>query len=133
VGRVLLRGGEGGADGRLDLGAGAAAGVGEAEAGEAVEGGGVAGAVLGLAEDGLGPGEAEPGEVAVDRRLVLGAAAGGVDVLDAEEEAAGLLAGELGGGQGREGVAEVERAGRRRGEAGAQGQSRLRRRSSRAW
>ena len=88
VGGVLLRGGEGGAN--ADLGAGAAAGIGEAEAGEAVEGPGVAGEVVGLAEDGLGPGEAEPGEVGDDRGLVLGAAAGGVDVLDAEEEACRL-------------------------------------------
>jgi hypothetical protein len=135
---VLLRRGEGGAD----LGAGAAAGVGEAEGGEPGEGSGVAGEVVGLAQDRLGPGEAEPGEVLVDGGLVGGAAASAVDVLDAEEEGAALGSREVPGGQRREGVAEVERAGRRGGEAGAQGRSRRRsrrqsrrwrRRSSRAW
>ncbi len=114
--RVLLGCRESG----TDIGARAAAGVGEAEGGQAGEGGGVAVEVVGLAEDGLGPDEAEPGEVGVDGGLVLGAGAGGVDVLDAEEAGALLHVRDIPGGQRREGVAEVERAGRRRGEAGAQ-------------
>ena len=71
-GGALLRRRERGAD----VGAGAAAGIGEAERGQPVERGGVARQVLGLAQDRLGPGEAEPGEVVADRRLVLRAAAG---------------------------------------------------------
>ena len=59
---------------------------------------GVAGEVVGLAEDGLGPGEAEPGEVGEDGGLVGGAAAGGVDVLDAEEEGAAVGLREIPGG-----------------------------------
>ena len=86
---AFLGGGHRGAD----VGAGAAAGVDEVCLGEAVEGGVVAGRDGGLAQDGFGPGEAEPGEVLVDGRLVFRAAPGGVKVFYSQEKlAAGLPA-----------------------------------------
>ena len=78
----------GAARARADVGAGAAAGIGDAERRSVGERGGVARLVLGLPQHRLRPGEAEPGQVVVDGGLVLGAAAGGVDVFDAEEEGA---------------------------------------------
>ena len=53
-------------------------------------------------------------QVVVDRGLILGSAAGLVDILDPEQEAVAAC----GGGQGSEGVAEMQGAGRRRGETG---------------
>ena len=79
---AFLRGGHRGAD----VGAGAAAGIDEAGLGEAVEGGVVAGRDGRLAQDRFGPGEAEPGEVVVDGRLVFRAAPGGVKVFDSQEK-----------------------------------------------
>src|SRR5699024_10622336 len=92
----------------------------EAARGEALEGRGVAWQVLRLAQHRLGPGEAEPGEIAEDRRLEGRTAARPGDVLDAEHEAPAPRRGESGGGQRRGGVAEVQEPGRRGREAGAQ-------------
>ena len=92
---------------RADVGAAAAAGVGEAHGREAPDGVGVERQALGLAEHRPGPGEAEPGQVLLDQGLPFGAGAGRVDVLDAQEEApepAALPRGERGVR-----VAEVER------------------------
>ena len=108
-----------GAEGGPDVGAGAAAGVGEG--GKSSERNGIAGYVLGLAQHRLGPGEAEPGEVLEDARLVFGAGAGGVKVFDSQEKLAAGGLGQIPGGQGREGVAEMQPPGRRGGEAGYHG------------
>jgi hypothetical protein len=46
--------------------------------------------MFGLPPDRRRPGQTEPGQVFENRRLEFGAAADGVDVLDAQDEAAAL-------------------------------------------
>lgn len=112
-----------GGGGRVrDVGAGAEAWVEQAGLGEVVEGSAVFGEVLGLGADAVVPVEAEPGQVVDQGGGVFGAAAGGVDVLDAEEEAAFGLAGLGPGEEGGVGAAEVERAGRAGGESRGDGE-----------
>ena len=114
---ALLRRGEGGAN----LGPGASAGVGEPDRRQPVECGGVAAQMLGLAQHRLGPAEAEPGKILEDRRLVLRAGAAAVDVLDAKKEIAGLDDRQIPGGQGGEGMPEMQAPCWRGCEARAQG------------
>ena len=64
-----------------------------------------------LAQDRLFPRQAQPGEVFVDRRLVLWSAAGGVDILDAQDEATARRLRRVIGHQRRKGVAEMKQAG----------------------
>ena len=101
--------------------AGAEAAIGEAAGGQAVEGALVVGQVVGLAEDGSLPLEAQPGEVLDEAGLELGAAAGGVDILDAHDEAAASLARGLMGGERGIGVPPVQAAGGRGGKASGEG------------
>ena len=63
------------------------------------------------------PAQAEPGEVVIDRLLELGAAAGRVDVLDAQQEAPAGRGRKLRVEQRRVGVAEMKAAVRARREA----------------
>ena len=72
--------------------------------------------MLGLDADFAVPVEAEPGEVLEDGGVERGAAAGGVDVLDTEEEAPAGRARAARGEEGGVGVAEMEEAGGARGE-----------------
>ena len=106
------------ADGFGDLAAGAEAAIEQATRREAVKGGLIVRQMLGLAPDRLLPGEAKPGQVLQDRRLIGRPATGGVDILDAQDEAAAGLAGGLVGGEGREGVPAVQMARGGGGEAG---------------
>ena len=100
-----------------DLGAAEEGRIDQPHAGQLRQCGGVVVHVLGLAAHGRLPCQAEPAQVVVYRRLVFRPAAGAVDVLDAQQEAApgGAAAVEI--GQRREGVAEMQRAVRRRREA----------------
>ena len=84
---------------------------------ELVEASRVFGDVLRLPPHRFLPGEAEPGEVVIDRLLELGPAAGRVDVLDAHEEAPAGPARKLRVEQRRVGVPEMEAAVRARREA----------------
>ena len=92
-------------DGVQHLAPGTEAAVEQALAAETGEGGVVVGHVLGLAAHRCGPSEAEPGQVLMDRRLEGWAAAGSVDVLDAQQEPATGCAGGVEGAEGRVGVA----------------------------
>ena len=83
---------------------------------QAGHGGGVVAHMIGLAADRLLPGKAEPGKIAVDGLLIFWPAASRVDVLDAEEKASASTAAQLEVDEGRQGVAEVKLAIRRRGE-----------------
>ena len=73
--------------------------------------------MLRLAADRFLPRQPEPGEVREDRRLVFRAAAGRVDVLDAQQEAPVCGAAGRVTGERRKGVAEVQFAVRRGREA----------------
>ena len=74
--------------------------------------------MLGLPAHRLFPGQAQPGEVVENRRLVFRAAACRVDVFEAQQEPpSGLLRRRI-GGQGRKGVPAMQAARRRRGETG---------------
>ena len=75
-----------------------------------VEGGALALPVL------LVPTHAEPGQILADRPLEVGARALAVGVVEAEDEAARLLAGEEPVDHGRARVAQMEQPGRARGE-----------------
>lgn len=101
-----------------DVGAGAGAGIQHAEGGEAVEGFAVVREMSGLVTNRGFPFEAEPAEVILESGRVFGAAAGRVDVLDAEEETTADRFRTAPGDQGGVGAAEVEQACRARGEAG---------------
>ena len=105
----------------LDVGAGAEAGVEQAACVQPVQHGAVFREVLGLDADVSVPVQAEPGEVFHDGHGEFGAAAGAVDILDAEEETAAGVAGPAPGGQRGVGVAEVQVAGGAGGEAGGDG------------
>jgi hypothetical protein len=73
--------------------------------------------MVGLAPHRRFPAQAEPGEVVEQGGLELRPAAGDVDVLHAQEEAAAGLGGERAVGHGGIGVAEMEVAVRRGREA----------------
>ena len=107
---VAMGGGERGGD----IGAGAEAWVDQLCVTQAVERGVVGGDARGLDERGRIGGEAEPGEVLEDAVDERGAAARGVEILDAQEPALAVRAAE----GGAVGVAEVEAARWGRGEAG---------------
>ena len=77
----------------------------------------VVGDVLRLAAHRLLPGKPQPAELVADRRFVFRPAAGGIGVLDPEQEAPAGRLGEIEVGQCRQGMAEMERAGGRGGEA----------------
>lgn len=81
----------------------------------------VVGHVLGLTADGPFPAQTQPGEILQDRRLVFGAAAGAVDVLDTQNEPAARGPGRLPGGQGGKGVPAMEPARGGGGEPGGEG------------
>ncbi|MNE12638.1 hypothetical protein D3C80_1054430 [compost metagenome] len=81
---------------------------------------GVVGQVIRLAAHRRLPVETEPGEVLKNGRLELRLAAGRVDVLDTQDEAPAHVARRRPGGQGRKGVALVQAAGGRGGEAGGE-------------
>ncbi len=76
--------------------------------------------MLRLAQHRLLPGDAEPAQIVEDRRYVLLAAAGDVDVLDAHEEAAAEPLCHVKAGEGRQRVPEVQRAVGARGRNGGQ-------------
>ena len=69
----------------------------------------------------LFPVKAQPAQVLIDAVLIFGAAAGGVDVLDAQDETACGVFGGLIGRQRREGVPLVQASGRRGRKAGDEG------------
>jgi hypothetical protein len=70
--------------------------------------------MVGLAADRRFPGYAQPGQVFENGRLEFGAAAGGVDVFDTQDEAVARAC----RGQRRIGVAAMQIAARRRRKAG---------------
>jgi hypothetical protein len=72
--------------------------------------------MLGLPPDRRRPRQAQPGQVFENGRLEFGAAAGGIDVLDAQDEAAASC--RVRSRQRREGVAAMQIAAGRRREAG---------------
>ncbi len=111
-------GGVGGGGGRGDVGAGAEAGIDQVAGGKGGKGGAVGGHLGGLVKGRTVPIEAEPVQVVFDRLGVLRAAAGGVDVFDAQQEGAVGRAGRLPGEQGGANVAEMQGAGGAGGEAG---------------
>ena len=102
---------------RLDLGAREEGGIDEAAGFEVFEHRPIFGNMVGLAAHRLLPVQPEPAQVFVDLCLVFGPAAGGIDILDAEQEAAAGLAGHVVVQHRRERVAEMELAVRARGEA----------------
>jgi hypothetical protein len=105
-----------GAGGFGDIAAGAGAGENQAGGVEAGEGGTVEREALALGEDGAVPVEAEPAEVFLKSGDEFGAAAGGVEVVVAEEERAAGGAGALVGDPESARVTEVEVAGGGRGQ-----------------
>jgi hypothetical protein len=72
--------------------------------------------MVGLATDRRFPAQTQPGQVFGDGRLEFGAAAGGVDIFDAQDEPAAL--GRARRGQRRKGMAAMQEAAGRRREAG---------------
>jgi hypothetical protein len=72
---------------------------------------------LALAERPFVPADSEPLELAQDLLLGPGHDAGGIGVVDPQDEGASVVVGEAAVGHGRERAAEVERPGRARGEA----------------
>ncbi len=121
IDRAAIRRVRRGARGRyfpLNVGARAEAGVEQAASGQGIERGGVVGHVFGLHPYLTVPGEPEPGQVLADRAGELGAAAAGVDILQAQEEAPARQTRGAPGVERGMGVAEMEQPGRARGEAG---------------
>ena len=107
---ALLRGGQGCAD----IGAGAGAVVGQAQVGQLGQGCIVSRLPGGLVQDRNLPIQAKPVQIVENRGLPFGFAAGAVDILDPEQEAVATRGGDYGG----IGMAQMQRAGRRGGEAG---------------
>ena len=105
--RPFLRGRQG----RTDIGAVAAAGIDQAQFRQPVQRCAIGGQAIRLPQDGLRPSQAQPMQILGDQRLVFRAAAGSVDILDPQQEPARIR--QPGGGQGREGVAQMQRAGGR--------------------
>ena len=101
-----------------DLGAGASAGVDEALALQPLERLGVERQPFGLVDHLPVPFEAEPEQVLDDPVDMLGPGPPRIDILDAQQEGAALLAREIVREQRRISVAQMQPAGRRRGEAG---------------
>jgi hypothetical protein len=64
--------------------------------------------MIGLPTHGGFPGDAEPGQVLIDRALEFRFAAGRVDILDAQQETPAGLTGEVEIAQRRISVAEVQ-------------------------
>lgn len=111
----------GGADGGGDLGPGAEAAVEEAAAAQVFQGGAVVGQMVALAARRPVPDDPQPGKVLEEGGLELRTAAAGVDILDAKQEAAAFALRGLEGGEGRIGVAQMQKPRRRGGEAGDEG------------
>jgi hypothetical protein len=112
------------ADVRHDLAAGAETAIQQAACVQVVDDGGIVAKVIGLAPHRRLPIQPQPGQILENRGLIFGPTAGLVDVLDAQDEAPACGARRRPGGQGREGVAPVQQAGGRRGEAGDEHQLR---------
>ena len=91
-----------------DLTARAVAGIDQPALAQRGEGGRVIGDVLALAAGAKLVSDAEPLQVFEDRRLVFGAAAGGVGVFEAQQQAGAVARGEVGVAQRGIGVAEVK-------------------------
>ncbi len=98
--------------------AGTETGVDEAQRIEPIESRRVVGHMVRLAPHRLLPGEAQPRQILEDGGLIGCAAAGAVDILDAQQKAAMGGAGRLVTDEGGGGVAEMQIAGRAGGEAG---------------
>ncbi len=109
------------AEGIEDIAAGAGTGENGAGGVELGEGGAVERETRALADDGLGPGEAEPTQVFEHGGDEIEAETDGVEVVVAEKQSAAGGAGALGSEPKRAGVAEVEVPGGRRREASAIG------------
>src|SRR6516225_1890235 len=99
-----------GACGGLNLGPGGKAGIEQAHALEPLAGGAVSGEPPGLEDDGLLPGDAEPGEVGQDASNEPLARAAFIDVLDAQKKPAAGGARPLVGDERRERVTQVQLA-----------------------
>src|SRR6056297_315987 len=112
-GRAFLGGSGGGADIRARAGAG----IKEAHVPKVLKRGAVGGQAFGLAQHGAGPVEPEPGEIVEYLRLVFGAAAGRVEIVDAQQETPARRAGHVMRQQGRIGMAQMQGAGGGWGEA----------------
>ena len=103
--------------GGFEIAAGALAFEGEATGAQAVEHAGVIGEMVGLAPDRAVPCQPEPGEIVVDLLLPVQPAAGLVEIVDAQQEAATAVAGHVMGQQGGIGVSEMQGAGWGRGKS----------------
>ncbi len=73
---------------------------------------------VGLKDDVAIPRHPQPVEVLHDARDMFGTAASAVDILDAEVKRAAIRTGKIHGQQGRPAMADMQPAGRARGEAG---------------
>jgi hypothetical protein len=100
-----------------DLGAALEAWIDQAHAFERGQRGAISVEMVGLPLHRLFPLKAEPGQVLVDRRLVLGSAARSVDILDAQQQPAARSPRHVGIQQRRQRMAEMQVAVRRRGKA----------------
>jgi hypothetical protein len=67
--------------------------------------------MLGLSPNGLFPGQAKPGEIFQRRLAVFRAAAGGVDILEPQQEPPAIPSRRGKGGQGRKGIAAMKSPG----------------------
>ena len=92
-------------------------GIDEAARAQSVERARIIAGMLALATRRLGESHAEPGEVDDDGPFILALAAGAIDVFDAQEKAPAACRGHLRIEQRGIGVAEMQEAVRRRGEA----------------
>ena len=101
-----------------DLRAGADAGVAEALRGQPVERRRVEREPRRLEDRGLVPAQPQPAQILDDSGDMLGPAAAGIDILDAQQVAPALRPDEVMRAHRREGVAEVETPGRARRETG---------------
>ncbi|MNX84865.1 hypothetical protein D3C86_1166820 [compost metagenome] len=108
------------ADGVEDVLAGAETAIEQTARVQGVDDGGVVSQVVRLAPHGRLPIQTQPGQIFKDGGFVFRLAAGRVDVLDAQHKTPAGLARRYPGGQGREGVAPVQPAGGRGGEAGGE-------------
>jgi len=95
-----------------DIAPGAGAGVGQAEPGQTVEGGAVGGQADRLKQHRLLPCDTEPSQFAGDPVDEFGARAAQVEILDSEQELATRRLGRAPADEGREGMAEMQLAGR---------------------
>ena len=102
----------------LDLLAGAEAGVCHAQTGQPVQGRAVVVQMIGLAADGSGPCEAQPGQILHQLPLEFRPASAGIDILDPQQEKPAPVARGGPAEQGGMGMAQVKEAGRAGSEAG---------------